>query len=84
MDGSFALATELYLNRFWPLAFKELVCHLSTQVNDIDLAACINVFDPRRGKCSRFVPFLVYSLVYPSIASNLVTLATLSPWSGSV
>ena len=29
-------------------------------------------------------PLLVNDLVYPSITSNLVTLATLSPWSDSV
>ena len=60
------------------------MCHLSTQVNDGILAAYITVFESRRGKRRRFIPFLVYDLIYPSIASNLVTLATLSPWSDSV
>ena len=58
--------------------------HLSTQVNDSDLADYITVFDPRRDKRRRFIPFLVYALVYPIIASNLVTLDTLSPCSESV
>ena len=40
----------------------------------------ITVFDPRRDKRRCFIPFLVYALVYPSIASNLVALAALSPW----
>ena len=58
--------------------------HLITQVNDSDISADINAFDPRRDKRRHFIPFLVYALVYPSIASNLVTLATLSPWSDYV
>ena len=53
--------------------------HLSTQVNNGLLAAYMNVFDPRRGNRRCFIPFLLYDMVYPSIASNLVTLATLSP-----
>ena len=69
---------------FWPLLFEELVWHLSTQLNDSDLAAYINYFYQRRDKLRRFIPVLVYALVYPSIASNLVTLATLSPWSDSI
>ena len=44
------------------------------------LAAWITVFDTRRGKHRRFIPFLVYDLVYLSIAINLVTLDTLCPW----
>ena len=58
--------------------------NLITQMNDGDIAAYITVFDPRRFKCTRFITFLVYGLVYPSIASNLVSLDTLSPWSDSV
>ena len=58
--------------------------HLSTQVNNGLLAVQINVFDPRRGKSRRFTPFLVYALVYPSIARNLVTLDILIPKSDSV
>ena len=53
-------------------------------MGDSDLAAYINVFDPSRGKRRQFIPFLVYDLVYLSIAINLVTLATLVPWSDSV
>ena len=59
----------------------ELVWHLSTQMKNGDLDAYITVFGPRRGKRRRFIPFLVYALVYPIISSNLVTLDTLSPWS---
>ena len=59
----------------------EIVCHLSTQVNDSDISAYITVFDSRRDKRRRFINFLVYALVYLSIAINLVTLSTLSPWS---
>ena len=50
-------------------------------MNDSDIYAYITVFDPSRDKRGRFNPFLVYALVYLSIESNLVTLATLSPWS---
>ena len=50
--------------------------HLSTQVNDGDIDVLITVFDPRRGNHRRFIPFPVYDF-----ASNLVTLATISPWS---
>ena len=53
-------------------------------MNDSDLAAYITVFDPRRSNRRRFIPFLVYDPVYPSIASNLVTLDTLIPWSDSL
>ena len=38
-DGRYISATELEINRFWPLPFGELVWHLSTQVNYSDLAA---------------------------------------------
>ena len=76
--------TELELNKFHPLPFGEIVWHLSTQVNDSDISAYISVFEPRRDKRRRFIPFMVYALVYPSIASNLMTLATLSPWSDSI
>ena len=61
------------------MPFGELVWHLSTQVKNIDIAAYITVFDSRRDKRRLFIPFQVYALVYPSIASNLVTLDTLSP-----
>ena len=53
--------------------------HLSTQVKNSDLAAYITDFDAMRDNFRRFIPFLVYALVYPSIASNIMTLATLSP-----
>ena len=82
--GSYAPATELELIRFRPLPFGELVWHLNTQVNYSDLAAYITVFDPMRGKCRRLIPFLVYALVYASIASNLMKLANLSPCSNYV
>ena len=55
--------------------------HLSTQVNDSDLVAYITVFGLSRDKRRRFIAFLVYAIVYPSIDSNLVTLDKLSPWS---
>ena len=58
--------------------------NISTQVNDGDIADYINVFASRRGKRRRFIAFLVYDMVYPSIASNLVTLATPSHWYDSV
>ena len=77
-------STELELIRFLPLPFGELVWHLSTQVNGGLLAAYITVFYPRRGKRRRFINFLVYSLVYIIISSNIMTLATLSPWYDSV
>ena len=54
-----------------------------TKVNDGLLAVYIAIFDPRRGKRRRFITFLVYDMVYPSISSNLLTLANLSPWSDS-
>ena len=77
--------------RYWvrdyyvfPFSFRELVWHLSTQVNGSDIAAYITVFDLRRVKRRRFIPFLVDSMVYMSIASKFTTLATLSPWYESV
>ena len=82
--GIYDPTTELELIRFSPLPLEELVWHLITQVNGGDLDAQITVFEPRRGKRRRFTPFMFYSLVYPSIASNLVTMATLSPWSDYV
>ena len=80
-SGSHTPATELELIGFWHFPFRDLVWHLSIQVNNGLLADYIAVFDLRRGKSRRFIPFLVYALVYPSISNNLVTLATLSPWS---
>ena len=82
--GNYISATELDINRFRPLPFGELVSHISTQVNGIYLADYITVFNPRRDELRCFIPFLVYALVYPSIASNLVILATLIHWSYSV
>ena len=82
--GSYALATELELIRFWPLPFGELVCHLITKMNDSIISSQITVFDPRMSNLRRFIPFLVYTLVYMSITSNLLNLATLSTWSDSV
>ena len=58
--------------------------NLSTQVNGSDPSVYITVFDQRMGKHRLFIPFLVYDLFYPSIASNFVILDTLSPWSESV
>ena len=58
--------------------------HLSTQVNGGILAEYISIFDVRRGKHRRFIILMVYALVYPIISSNLVNLATLSPWSDYV
>ena len=83
-SGKYIYATDLEFNRFRPFPIGELVWHLSTQVNDGLLAAYITVFDPSRDNCRCFIPFLVYTLVYPIISSNLVTLTTLSPWSDSV
>ena len=78
--GSYSPATELELIEFWPLPFEELVWHLSIHVNDGILISDIIVFDMRRVKHRRFIPFLVYALIYPIIASNLVTVDTLSTW----
>ena len=82
--GRYNPATELELIRFRTLPFGDLVWHLSTQMNDGNLAAYITVFDPRSGKHRPFIQFLVYALVYTSIDSNLVTLDTPSPWYKSV
>ena len=76
--GSYPPTTELKIVRFRPLPFWELVWHLITQINGGDIDAQITVFYPRRDKRRRFINFLVYTLVYMSIASNLMTLATLS------
>ena len=84
LAGHFAPATELKLIRFSPSPFGGLLWHLSTQVKDGLLPAQITVFDPRRYKRRCFIPCLVYSLVYPGFFSHLVTLATLSPRSGSI
>ena len=48
-------------------------------MNNSLLAVYITVFDPRRGKRRCFISFMVYALVYPSIASDLLNWATLSP-----
>ena len=66
------------------MPFCELVWHISTYVNNGFLAAYINVLDLRRYRRRCFSPFLVYTLFYPIIAINLVTLYTLSPRSESV
>ena len=76
--------TELDIFRFRAFSLGELVWHLITQVNNIDLSTYINILDLRRSKRRRFIPCLVYALVYHSISINLVNLATLSPWSDSV
>ena len=80
-SGRYTPATDLELIRFRPLPLEDLVWRLSTQVNDGIIAAYITVSEPRRVNHRPFIPFLVYALVCPSISSNLVTLATLSPWS---
>ena len=54
--------------------------HLNTQVKDGILAVYINVFEPRMGKRRRFINFMVYPMVYSSIAIKHVTLDTISPW----
>ena len=46
---------------FQPFLLGELVWHLSTQVNDSDIAAYIIVFDPRRGKALSRPRFLLGS-----------------------
>ena len=84
LAGRYTPAIELELIRFRPLPLRDIVWHLITQVNGSDIAAWINVFDLRRGKRRKFIPFLVYALLYPIIASNLVTLATISPCYDSV
>ena len=82
--GKYISATELEIIRSRHFPLGELLWHLITQVNDSDLADYITVFDLRRDKRRLFIPFLVYALFYPSIASNLVTLDNLIPWSESV
>ena len=84
LGGSFVPATELKLNRFGPSPLGPIAWHLSTQVNNGIVAAYITVFDPRSTQCRCFILCLVYSLVYPSIYSNLVTLDTLSTWYESI
>ena len=80
----FISATELDINSFWPSPLGGILWYLITQVNNALLAAYITFFDPSRGKCRFFIPFLVYALVYLSIDSNLVTLDTPSTKSDSV
>ena len=58
--------------------------NIITQGNNGLLSSYITVFDLRRVNCRRFIPFLIYALVYLSIASNLVTLDNLSPYPDSV
>ena len=48
------------------------------------LASWINVSDTRMVEHRRFIHFLVYALVYLSIASNLVTLSILITWYDSL
>ena len=81
---SYNPATELEIIRFRPLPSRDLVWHLSTKLNNGIIAAWISVSDLKRGKHKRFIPFLIYALLYPSISSNLVNLATLIPWFDSV
>ena len=76
--------TKLQLIRFWTYTFGEIVWNLSTQVNGGLLAAYITAFDPRRGNHRRFIPFMVYTMVYLNIFSNPVTFYTLSPCIDSV
>ena len=78
--GSKTPNTELELIMFQNFPLGKLVWHLITQVNGGIIAAYITVFDPRKVKRRRLIPFMVYDLVYPSIASNLLTLYTISPW----
>ena len=82
--GISASATELELIRFWPFPFLEIVWQPSTQVNNDNIPAYINVFGPRRGKRRRFIKFMVYDMIYTSIDINLMNLATLNPLSDSV
>ena len=79
--GSYDPTTELELIRFWNLYLGELAWYLIAQVNDSILSYYIIVFDLKRVKHRRFIPFMVYALVYLSISSNLVTLDTQIPWS---
>ena len=71
-SGRYITATKLDLILFRPLPFGGLLWRLRTQVNYSDLASYITVFDPRRDKRRCFITFLVYDLVYPGIAGNLV------------
>ena len=82
--GIYAPDNYLVIIRFCPLPFGGIVLHLITQVNDGLLSTYITIFDPRRVKCRRCIPFLFYALVYPVIASNLVNLDNLSPFSDYV
>ena len=82
--GKYISATELELIRFRDFPLGDIVWHLSTQLNDSDLDAYIIAFGTSRDKSRRFITFLVYALLYPSIPSNLVTLDTLSPWYDSI
>ena len=84
LAGRYTPATELDLIRFQTLPLGGLMWNPSTQVNNGILAAYITDFELMGGKRRRFITFLIYSLVYPGIDSNLVTLANLSPWSESV
>ena len=84
LAGRFVPATELEITRSRTSPFGDLVWHLMTQVNNGLLAAYITDFDPKRDKRRCFIPCLVYALAYLSIASNLVTLATISPRSECV
>ena len=84
ISGRFSTSTELEINRFRALPFGDVVWKLIPKVNSGLLAAYITVFDSRREKRRWFIPYLVFTLVYTIISSNLVTLATLSHRSGSV
>ena len=78
--GSYAPVDELELIIFRAFPFGELVWNLSIQVNNSLISVYITIFYLRRVKHRCFIPFLFYNLVYPSIASNLVTLSNLIPW----
>ena len=82
--GDLFPATELEMNFFCLRPSRELVWHLSTQMNKCLLAVYITVFEPSRGNRRCFINFLVYALVYPSIDSNFVNLDILIPKSDSV
>ena len=81
--GRFSPATELEFNRFWPLPFREIMWHLSTQVNGIFLAAYITV-NPKSGlelvlhALSGYLHGLSKYYWYPC------ELGFPSPWSNSV
>ena len=53
-------------------------------MNNGDIVDEVPVFVPRRDKHRRFIPNLIYAMVNPIIDRNLVTLATVSPWSDLV